>query len=181
MLLAEGRNAARIGAQDGRLGSAWMQVTYFDPGGGLIRPEEYRLGLRWHLGLPVLAEETVCPACGQVCDTLGDHLVCCRRNNYYGRHFAVQESLAAMATAGGQSFIREAPLVKMMAQSSGPEVRLADLLLRAWQVLQAYAYPCSLTSSPVRLNNGGLRGDSVKANESQGQSRHMDPNTVPTY
>ena len=31
---SEGRDVARLSAQDGGLGSAWMQVNFFDPEGG---------------------------------------------------------------------------------------------------------------------------------------------------
>ena len=113
-----------------------MQVTHMDEGHTIISPDEYRLGLRWMLGLPILSpdgEEATCPACGVMVDVYGDHLLCCRKNNYYGRHFAVQESFAAMAQAGGQPFVREAPLTKANGEAQGAALRPADLLLRSWQ------------------------------------------------
>ena len=113
-----------------------MQVTHMDEGPSIIGPDEYRLGLRWMLGLPILrpnGEDATCPACGLVVDVFGDHLLCCRRNNFYGRHFAVQESFAAMAQAGGQPFVREAPLTKENRETQGAALRPADLLFRAWQ------------------------------------------------
>ena len=113
-----------------------MQVTDMDDGSSVVRPDDYRLGLKWLLGLPVLSpegESATCPACGNEVDIYGDHLLCCRRNNYYGRHFAVQESLATMAQAGGQPFVREAPLTKTNRDIQGAALRPADLLLRALQ------------------------------------------------
>ena len=118
-----------------------MQATQIDEGSGRISPEEYRLGLRWHLGLPVLPQDrdgATCPACGASVDVFGDHLLCCRRNNYYGRHFAVQEAFISMAQAGDMAFIREAPLSKANSNGvelawQGPALRPADLLLRAWK------------------------------------------------
>ena len=132
---AHGRDAARLAAQQGGLGGAWMQVVHMDAGPSVISPDEYRLGLRWLLGLPILNPETAtCPACGLVVDIHRDHLLCCRRNNYYGRHFAVQESFAAMAQAGGQPYVREAPLTRAnTGTSSTGSLRPADLLFRAWQ------------------------------------------------
>ena len=38
-----------------------------------------------------------------------------------------------MAQAGGQPFIREAPMSKTNAETQGPARRPADILLRAWQ------------------------------------------------
>ena len=66
-------------------------------------------------------------------DVYGDHLLCCRRNNFYGRHFAVQEAFIAMAQAGDQPFRREVALSRSNSHPEGQPLRPADLLLRAWQ------------------------------------------------
>ena len=135
-----GRDAARLASQKGGLGAAWMQVSAFDEGPSRISPDEYRLALRWHLGLPILPQDqegATCPACGDPADTLGDHLLCCRRNNFYTRHFAVQETFISMAQAGDLSFGREVSLTKSCANEAAgslqPAIRPADLLLKAWQ------------------------------------------------
>ena len=131
-----GRDAARLEAQTGGLGAAWMQAAPADSACTIIRAEDYRLGLRWHLGLPVLSVEndkSECPACKEQVDIFGDHLLCCRRNNFYGRHYAVQEALISMAQSGDQPFLREAPLNKANNRTPGPALRPADILLRAWQ------------------------------------------------
>ena len=130
-----GRDAARLESQAGGYGAAWMQVVPVDGSPTVISAEEYRLGLRWALGLPLLGQHrdgAECPACGQQVDIFGDHLLCCRRNNFYGRHYAVQESFVAMAQAGDQPFHREAPLLKQSLVPQGRPLRPADLLLRAW-------------------------------------------------
>ena len=132
---ATGRDAARLEAQNGGYGAAWMQVTPLDGSTSTISAEDYRLGLRWVLGLPLLGQHrdgAECPACGQKVDVFGDHLLCCRRNNFYGRHFAVQEAFVAMAQAGDQPFQREAQLAKRNAVPHGQPLRPADLLFRAW-------------------------------------------------
>ena len=114
-----------------------MQVVHMDEGTGCVRPEQYRLGLKWLLGVPVIAsdcEGMPCPACGNAVDVFGDHLLCCRRNNFYGRHFAVQEALLTIAQVGGQPFVREAPMPRSSPEAQhGPALRPADILLRAWQ------------------------------------------------
>ena len=132
----ESRNSARLESQSGGYGSAWMQVVPTDAGQGLIKAEDYRLGLRWVLGLPLLGQDkegAKCPACGACVDVFGDHLLCCRRNNFYGRHFAVQESFISMAQAGDQPFMREVQLARANAVPNGPSLRPADLLLKTWQ------------------------------------------------
>ena len=131
-----GRDAARLESQSGGYGATWMQVVPAEGSRTIISAEDYRLGLRWVLGLPLLGQDkegAECPACGQQVDIYGDHLLCCRRNNYYGRHYAVQESFVSMAQAGDQPFLREAPLLKQALVPQGRPLRPADLLLRAWQ------------------------------------------------
>ena len=133
---ATGRDSARLAAQSEGLGSAWMQVVHLDEGTGRIDPAEYRLGLKWLLGVPIIPADCVgtpCPACATPMDHHGDHLLCCRKNNFYGRHFAVQEALITIAQAGGQPFVREAPLTDASTNLRGPALRPADILLRAWQ------------------------------------------------
>ena len=71
--------------------------------------------------------------CGETADVFGDHMVCCHRNNFYGRHYAVQEAFATMDLSGGQPFVQEAPMKKQLAGTQGAAIRPADLLLRAWQ------------------------------------------------
>ena len=113
-----------------------MQVVPSDEGVNTIPRDEYRLGLRWTLGLPVLGQDhegAKCQACGNTVDIHGDHLMCCRKNNFYGRHFAVQEAFITMAQAGDQPYKREVALSTHNATSSGQALRPADLLLVAWQ------------------------------------------------
>ena len=60
-----------------------MQVVHMDEGPAIISPEEYRIGVRWHLGIPQLPQSTgtdaSCPACHALVDVYGDHLLCCRK------------------------------------------------------------------------------------------------------
>ena len=120
------------------LGAAWIRVVHMDEGPARISPEDYRIGVRWQLGIPLLPltlEAAICPVCNSPADVFGDHLLCCRRNNFYGRHFAVQEALVGMAQAADLSFVREAALPKSNQGPHGlrgPALRPADLLLRAW-------------------------------------------------
>ena len=111
-------------------------MLHLDEGTGRIDPAEYRLGMKWLLGVPIVPIDCVgipCPACGTSMDHFGDHLLCCRKNNFYGRHFAVQEALIAIAQSGGQPFVREAPLTDASSTIRGPALRPADILLRSWQ------------------------------------------------
>lgn len=100
-----------------------MQVVPSDEGCSRISRDDYRLGLRWHLGLPILSQDldgAKCPACGATVDVFGDHLMCCRKNNFYGRHFAVQEAFITMAQAGDQPYAREVSLNRHNSHPRAP-------------------------------------------------------------
>ena len=131
-----------------------MQVVPDDECRTRICAEDYRLGVRWTLGLPILSQDhegARCPACHEQVDVYGDHLLCCRRNNFYGRHFAVQEAFISMAQAGDQPFRREAALTRSNEHPAGEALRPADLLLRAWQGGQDTAVDFTI-SHPLQQN-----------------------------
>ena len=132
----EGRDASRLAAQGSGIGSFWMQVIPSDEGSNRIPRDEYRIALRWTLDLPMLGQAqdgATCPACHSQVDIYGDHLMCCRKNNFYGRHFAVQEAFITMAQAADQPYEREVALPAHNSIPHGPALRPADLLLKAWQ------------------------------------------------
>ena len=98
-----------------------------------------------------MAQETVCPGCGVMEDVFGGHMVCCLRNNFYGRHCAVQEAFATMALRGGQPFVQEAPIhaVSPGAQSpaSRPEFTMAAYTLLCRPTANSTLLVTPLTSS----------------------------------
>ena len=76
----------------------------------IIPSSLYRLGLRWWLGCRLIEAavgDLKCPGCAGVVDAFGDHLMCCKRNNFLNRHTAVQEGLACLMQEAGQSFSKE--------------------------------------------------------------------------
>ena len=58
----------------------------------------------------------------------GDHLLCCKRNNFIHRHAAVQEGLAVLLAESGQAFTKEVPI----PGCPDGQLRPADILLPAW-------------------------------------------------
>ena len=81
--------------------------------------------------MPLIEESDrlpICTGCQQVTDRYGDHLLCCKRNNYSNRHSAVQEALATVLTESGQGHSREVRIPDVPDSQCRP----ADLLLRAW-------------------------------------------------
>ena len=128
------RDQARLLEQASGIGASFMCVP---PSPGLhttIPADEYRLALKWWLGLPLIEEPHAsrCPGCQQWIDIFGDHLLCCKRNNYTDRHAAVQEALASCLTECGQVVEKEKELPED-AQPQGQRLRPADLLLKHWE------------------------------------------------
>jgi hypothetical protein len=93
----------------------------------VIPTDEYRLGLKFWLGLPLVdpaAPAPSCPLCRVVVDAHGDHLLCCKHNNYALRHNAVQDAFCALLSEAGVPFQKE---VAIPGQAVGG-LRPADAL-----------------------------------------------------
>ena len=128
------RDQTRLLEQMNGIGSSFMCVP---PSPGLhtvIPADEYRLAVKWWLGLRLIEEPrgSRCPGCTQVIDMFGDHLLCCPRNNYTKRHAAVQEALVSCLVECGQGVEKEKELPEEF-QPVGRRLRPADLLLHHWE------------------------------------------------
>ena len=128
------RDQARLLEQRSGIGSSWMAAIPNSSLHTLIPPEDYTLGLRWWLGLPLIRPASEggpprqCPGCGAPIDDFGDHLLCCARNNFALRHNALQEAVCQVLSTSGQQHQKEVPLRVGVA----PDLRPADILLGAW-------------------------------------------------
>jgi len=94
--------------------------------------DKYKMALRWWLGIPLNTPadpggSITCPGCRSEVDMFGDHLLCCRRNNYVSRHMAVQDMLASLLQEGGQGVAKEVQI-----PLAGASMRPADLLVASW-------------------------------------------------
>jgi hypothetical protein len=126
------RDQARLLEQSCGIGSAWMAVMPNQSLRTSIPSEDFILGLKWWLGIPVINNDASayrCPGCTKEVDVFGDHLLCCARNNFALRHNAVQEAIANILTLSGQPFAKEVQL----PDAPDGELRPADILLSAWQ------------------------------------------------
>jgi hypothetical protein len=125
------REQSRLLEQQNTVGVAFMTTAPSTALHTTIQSDQYRLGLKWWLGMPLIldADEPMrCSGCQQACDRYGDHLLCCRRNNFNNRHAAVQECLSGILTESGQGHTREVRIPNVPDSQCRP----ADLLLRAW-------------------------------------------------
>ena len=71
--------------------------------------------------------QLLCPGCTHHVDGLGDHLLCCPRNNYIARHGAVQDVLLSLLSDAGQGCTKEVTI-----PNADAALRPADLLVRNW-------------------------------------------------
>jgi hypothetical protein len=96
-------------------------------------PDAYRVGLKWWLGIPLMADAqgvtVLCPGCGTQVDAHGDHLLCCPRNNFTHRHTAVQDGLVSILNDASQPYSREV----VIPNCPLGHLRPADVLLHGWQ------------------------------------------------
>ena len=119
------RDQNRLLEQRSGLGTTWMTALP----NSTFSSEDYCVGVRWLLGVPLLAQSTPCPGCGLPVDVTGDHFLCCKRIDFSARHNAVQDALFSVLAANGQTFSKEFPLQHIPDSQCRP----ADLLLVNWQ------------------------------------------------
>ena len=137
LLLPTARDSARVALQAKGEGTGWKQVPPH-PGLGKVMPHsDYQLGLRWWLGLPLqpsLDEAPMCPKChAAALDPFGDHLVCCRQNNFTARHGALQDAFLMVLGLAKQPAEREQALQRTnSSRVIRQQLRPADILLRNW-------------------------------------------------
>ena len=76
----------------------------------------------------------LCPKCHTtLLDPFGDHLMCCRQNNFTTCHGALQDSLQLVLGMAKQPAEREQPLRQTNASRVLRQpLRPADILLRGW-------------------------------------------------
>lgn len=140
------RDQARLLEQANGLGSSFMSVPPNAALHTIIYPDDYRLALKWWLGLPLLElpQSARCPGCNQILDVFGDHLLCCRRNNYTKRHQAVQEALVSCLVECGQGAEKERAL-PTDCQPAGRQLRPADIFIPNWEGGHAVAIDLTIS------------------------------------
>ena len=126
--LGTARDMARLQCQGGPIANGWMSVL---PSRSLrtdISDPDYRLLLRWWLGLPILpVGHTLpgCPMCAEPVDPFGDHFVCCDKSGSTRRHNAVRDAIFDVLIGSNIPSAKEV--------SCGTRQRPADILLLAWE------------------------------------------------
>ena len=125
------RDQARLLEQNNSFISSFMSVAPSAAFRSIIPSSLYRLGLRWWLGCPLIEAvdgALACPGCATTVDVWGDHLMCCKRNNFTHRHTALQEGVAMLLAEAGQSFTKEVAI----PNCPDGQLRPADILIPGW-------------------------------------------------
>ena len=123
----------------------WLHVVPSTQLGLHLKDWEFRLCLRYWLGIQLVGENSLCPICGCQSDTMGDHYVSCRGNaDLISRHNCLRDVLFAAAHTATLSPRKELP-----ALIPGSSSRPADVYLPCWHRGKPAAFDISVIS-PVQ-------------------------------
>jgi hypothetical protein len=148
------RDRTRLACQKGPVATGWLQALPSRVQQTHISDTDFRLLLRWWLGLPILpVGETLpgCPLCKESIDPFGDHFVCCEQNGCTQRHNAFRDAFFAMCVRNGLAIEKEAECLAGR--------RPADVLLLQWSRGQHVAvdfvcsHPAGLAEHPLVPDN----------------------------
>jgi hypothetical protein len=148
------RDRTRLASQKGSVATGWLRALPNKARRTEIPDSEFRLLLRWWLGLPVLpvgATLPGCPLCRDALDPFGDHFVCCERNGNTQRHNAFRDAFFAVCVRNGVAVEKEAECVDKQ--------RPADVLLLQWSRGQHVAidfvctHPAGVAHHPLVVEN----------------------------
>ena len=127
--MATGRDSVRLSFQEDATSTGWLTVPPSTALGNACPPGQYRLLLKWFLGIPILEPILAgqpCPMCGDAVDIFGDHAVSCQKNKAYRRHHAVQDWMIRLLQSHGIASARE----KQVDPAS--LLRPADIFVPNW-------------------------------------------------
>ena len=123
----------------------WLQVVPSTSLGLHLADWEFRLCMRYWLGLQIVEEDTLCAVCGCTSDVMGDHYVTCRGNgDLIRKHDALRDVLYTAACSAAL-----APKKEMPALIPGSLSRPADIYLPCWSRGKPAALDVSVIS-PVQ-------------------------------
>ena len=121
------RDQVRLAAQRQPHAGVWLTAPPMASLGMRLPSLQWQCLLKWWLGMPQISDPAVggpCPKCTAPVDSLGDHVVCCTKNNIQRRHVALQDALESILVDAGLQCQREV--------GYGDGTRAADLLVPRW-------------------------------------------------
>ena len=118
------RSLARLNELKTPIAASWLTPPPAKSLGLSFEAAEFRLLLKWRLGLPILPQPSICPRCGDLADIYGDHAMTCVRASHVARHEGVIDALARVVAMSGGKVQRNVAVAGRL--------RPADLLISAW-------------------------------------------------
>ena len=108
-----------------------------------LHDQEFRLCLKYWLGLPIVEEGSHCPICLRAVDQFGDHQVGCGGNgDRIHRHDSIRDALFSAAQTAALAPRKEVPSL-----IPGTRSRPADIFLPIWQRGQPAALDVTVIST----------------------------------
>jgi hypothetical protein len=168
--LGSARGMARLQCQGGPISNGWMSVLPSRAMHTDISDADYRLLLRWWLGLPLLPLQLTlpgCPLCGEAVDPFGDHFVCCAKNGGTRLHNALRDAIFDVLIGGS------IPAAKEVNVGNGR--RPADILQKAWErgrdvaVDLTVTHPLGLTGHPIIVKNAARHCQRAEADKTHAE------------
>ena len=116
----------------------------------IMKPQIFRVAVKYRLGVPVLAEEIPCPLCKQTIDVYGDHATCCaKKGNLVTRHNTLRDLVARFATDG----LLNPQLEKLGILGATSGRRPADVALPRWNQDGGLAIDVAITNPLTKTSN----------------------------
>ena len=145
------RDQARLAVQRNALGAAWLDC----PTKRGIPDDDFKLLIRWHLGIPILpigVQLPPCPLCQEAIDPHGDHFVTCSLNGCKQRHDQLRSAFSDSLRLSG--------ILHLVEQrcSERTMLRPADVLLMHWEGGR-HAAVDFVVSHPLQLSQYPLSAD----------------------
>ena len=107
----------------------WLNVVPCSALGLNLVDWEFRLCMKYWLGLQMTKEDSLCPVCDTISDSMGDHHVTCRGNgDMIRRHDSLRDVLFSAAQSAALAPKKETPSL-----IPGSSSRPADIFLPCWK------------------------------------------------
>jgi hypothetical protein len=127
LAVAPARDHARLVELADPMAGSWLTPPPSEALGLAFTPAEYRVLLRWRLGLvlrPGPPALQTCDSCGEMEDLFGDHRLCCIKASHIPRHKGIVDALA-------RSIVTSGARVEKDVAVAGKE-RPADVMIYGW-------------------------------------------------
>jgi len=170
------RDRSRLLSASGALAGAYLHALPLAQEGLRVHPAEFRVAVRYRLGLPVLPPAP-CSECGATLDQQEDHAVSCATGpDRKRRHNRICRIIGAALASAGHTPRYEDPHI--LPHDEHREARPADIATDSWSEGGPTAFDITVVSptAPTHVTAAAAaHGATAKAAESHPQVRALVP------